>query len=48
MVYSEVMQSVTGTSNEKDTCIGGTSGGDAEKAGQKAESVQSKENRKFY
>ena len=31
-----------------DTRIGGTSGGDAEKAGQKADSVQSIENRKFY
>ena len=46
-VCKEDMQSVTGKSNDKDTCKGGTSVGDAEKAGQKADSVQSKENRKF-
>ena len=45
---SDVMQSVTGKSNDMDTCIGGASVGDAEKAGRKADSVQSIENRTFY
>ena len=31
-----------------DTHIGGTSGGNGEKAGRKADNVQSIENRKFY
>ena len=42
------MQSVTGRSNDTETCIGSTSGGNTEKAGQKAGSVQSIENRQFY
>ena len=42
------MQSNTGRSNNRDTCIGGASVGNAEKAGWKAESVQSIENRQFY
>ena len=37
----ENTQSVTEQSNDMDTCIGGTSGGNAEKAGPKAGSVQS-------
>ena len=41
-------QSVTETSNETNSCIGGASVGDTEKAGWKADSVQSVENRKFY
>ena len=41
----ENTQSVTGQSNDMDTCIGGTSGGN--KAGWKAGSVQSIENRQF-
>ena len=41
-------QSVTGQSNDTDTCIGGASVGDAEKAGLKADSVLSIENRQFY
>ena len=45
---SDAMQSITGMSNDKDTCIGGTSVGAAEKAGWKADSVQSIENRNFY
>ena len=47
-VRSEVTQSVTGTSNDTDTSIGGTRRGDTEKAGQKADSLQSIENRQFY
>ena len=39
------MQCVTGMSNDTDTGIGGASVGDAEKAGRKADSVQSIENR---
>ena len=35
----EDTQSVTGQGNDTDTHIGGTSVGDAEKAGQKADSV---------
>ena len=35
-------------SNGTDTGIGGTSSDDAEKAGQKADSVQSIENSQFY
>ena len=45
---SEAMQSVTRMSNDMDTHIGGTSIGDAEKAGWKANSVQSIENRQLY
>ena len=41
-------QSVTGQSNDTDTHIGSASGGNAEKAGRKAGSVQSIENRQFY
>ena len=41
-------QSVTGWSNDTDTCIGGTKGENVEKVGRKAGSVQSKENRKCY
>ena len=44
----EDMQSVTGWCNDMDTYIRGASEGDAEKAGQKADSVQSMENRQFY
>ena len=44
----EDTQSITGRSNDTDTWIGGSSEGDAEKAGQKADSVQSIENRQFY
>ena len=41
----EDIQSVPGRSNDTDTCIGGSSV--AEKAGRKADSVQSIENRQF-
>ena len=41
-------QSVTGTSNDMGTRIGGSRVGDAEKASWKADSVQSVENRKSY
>ena len=41
------MQCVTGMSNDTDTGIGGASVGDAEKAGRKADSVQSIKNRQF-
>ena len=44
----ENTQSVTGHSNDSDTRIGGTSGGNAEKAGRKAGSIQSKEDRQLY
>ena len=44
----EDTQSITGRSNDMDTCIGGACVGDAEKAGRKADSVQSTENRQFY
>ena len=43
---SDATQSVTGTSNDKGTGIEGASIGDTEKAGWKAGSVQSTENRK--
>ena len=45
---SDATQSVTGTSSEKNTRIGGPSVGDAEKAGWKLDSVKSVEDRKFY
>ena len=44
----EDMQSVTGGSNNTDTLKGGASVGNAEKAGRKADRVQSIENRQFY
>ena len=44
----EDTQSNIGWSNDMDTCIGGASGGYGEKAGWKAGSVQSIENRHFY
>ena len=44
----EDVQSVTGRSNDMDTWIGGASVGDVEKAGRKADSVQSMENGQFY
>ena len=47
-VGKEDTQSVTGQSNYMDTCIGGASVGDAEKAGRKADNVQSIEKRQFY
>ena len=47
-VCKEDTQSVTGQSNDTDIHIGGTSEGDAEKAGRQADSVQSIENRQFY
>ena len=43
----ENMQSVTGRINDTDTHIGGTSEGNVEKAGWKAGSVQSIENKQF-
>ena len=47
--HKEAMQSVTGQSNDTEhTCIGGASRGKSEKAGRKAGSVQSIENRGFY
>ena len=46
--HSDATQSIMGTSNDRDTCIGGATVGNAEKAGWKADSVQSVENRKFY
>ena len=45
--HSDTMQSVMGKSNDTNTHIGGASVGDTEKAGQKPDSVQSLENRKF-
>ena len=45
---SDATQSVTGMSNDMNTCKGGAIVGDAEKAGWKSDSVQSVENRKFY
>ena len=48
VTVSDIMQSVTGTSSDMDTSIGDASGGDMEKARQKADSVRSIENRKFY
>ena len=47
-VLRDVTQSITRTSNDKDTGIGGASRGEMEKAGQKSDSAQSIENRKFY
>ena len=47
-VHKEDMQSVTGQSNDADIRIGGASLGEAEKAGRKADSVQSIGNRQFY
>ena len=44
-VRKEDTQSATGKSNDTDTCIGGSSVGDAEKTGRTADSVQSIENR---
>ena len=44
----ENTQSITRQSKDTDTPIGGSSGGNTEKAGQKAGSVQSIENRQFY
>ena len=44
----EDTQSVTGRSNEIDPRIEGANVGNLEKAGQKADSVQSIENRQFY
>ena len=41
----EKKQSFTGQSKDTDTCIGGASEGNTEKAGRKAGSVQSIENR---
>ena len=46
--HSGAMQSVTGMINDMNTHIGGTSVGDAEKVGWKADSVQSVEKIKFY
>ena len=45
---SNAMQSVARMSNDRDTHIGSASEGDAEKAGWKADSVQSVENRQFF
>ena len=47
-VCSEETQNITVTSNDTDTCIEGASRGNAEKAGQKTDSVQSVKNRLFY
>ena len=47
VAHSEALRSITGMSNDMNTCIGGTCRGDAEKAGQKADSAQSIENRQF-
>ena len=44
----EDTESITGRSNEMDTCIDGASGGNAEKAVRNAGSVQSIENRQYY
>ena len=47
-IHKEDTKSITGRSNDMDTCIGGSSVGDGgEKAGRKADSVQSIENRQF-
>ena len=46
--HKEDTQSVTGQINDADTHIGGASRGNTEKAGRKAGSVQSIENRQFY
>ena len=47
-VHKEDTQSITGQSNGTNTHMGGDSVGDSEKAGWKADSVQSIENRQFY
>ena len=44
----EDTQSITGRSNDTDTHIGSASGGNTEKAGRKAVSLHSIENRQFY
>ena len=44
----EDTQCFTGRSNDTETCIGGASRGNAEKAGWKADSVHSIENRQCY
>ena len=46
--HKEDTQSITGQNNDSDTCICGPSGGNAEKAGQKAGSVPSIKNRQCY
>ena len=46
-MFMEDMQNFTRRSNDMDTCIGGASVGDMEKAGLKADNVQSIENRQF-
>ena len=46
--HKENTQSIPRQSNDRDTSIGGASGGNAEKAGWKAGSVQSLEKRQFY
>ena len=46
--YKEITQSVTGRINDADTCIGSASVGNTEKAGRKADSVQSIENKQSY
>ena len=46
--HKEDMQGVTGQSNDTDTRIGGASSENVEKAGRKAGSAQSIENRQFY
>ena len=43
--HKEDTQSFKGRSNDPDTCMGGASVGNAEKVGQKADSVQSIENK---
>ena len=48
MEHSDARQSITGKINNSDTCIGGAGVGDAEKAGSKADSIQSVENRNFF
>ena len=45
---SEATQRVTGKGNDTDTCLRGASEGDAEKSGQKTDSVQSIEDRKMF
>ena len=47
-VRKEDMQNVTGQSNDMNTHKGGASLGDVGKAGRKADSVQSIENKEFY
>ena len=44
----ENTQSITGRINDTETCIGGANVGNAKKAGRKADSVQSIENRRCY